>query len=84
MATLISPISTQALTLLTAGWDIDKIIEYTTLSRSQIYAIAQKAKKEGFQPKINHTILAEYCEDSPKSGRPKKTTPEKKETVRKC
>ena len=74
----------QALTLLTAGWHIDRIVEYTTLLRSQIYAIAQKAKERGFQPEVDHIILAEYCEDSPKSGRPKKTTLEKEEAVRKA
>ena len=71
----------QALTLLTAGWHVDKIVEYTTLSRPQIYKIAQKARERGFQPDVNHIILAEYCEDAPRYGRPTVATPEQQTII---
>ena len=60
----------QALILLTTEWHVNKIIKYTTLLRPQIYKIAQKARKRGFQPDINYIILAEYYKDVPRSSKP--------------
>ena len=52
------------LALLTAGWKVEEVTEFTGISRSQLYDIKKKAKKRGFDPKISPVILAMYVEDA--------------------
>ena len=67
----------QALTLLTSGMPVLAIEAITSISRSQIFRIRQKALTAGYNPAISPAILLIYVEDAPKSGRPSKVTPEK-------
>ena len=58
------------LALLTAGWKVEEVTEFTGISRSQLYDIKKKAKERGFDPKISPVILAVYVQDAICSGRP--------------
>jgi hypothetical protein len=67
--------------MLENGIPIDKISSDTGYHRRTIFKIQQKARSRGFDPSKDSRILLAYVEDAPRSGRPKKTTPEVEEEV---
>ncbi len=71
----------QALCMLENGIPMDKITHDTGYHRRTVFKIQQKARARGFDSSKDSRILLAYVEDAPRSGRPKKTTPEVEEEV---
>ncbi len=71
----------QALTLLQKGVSMEEIMKDTGYARSSIYAIQKTAKARGYDPSKDTRILLSYVEDAPRTGRPKKCTPQVEEKV---
>ena len=71
----------QALTLLQKKTPILEIMADTGYSKGAIYEILKKAKQRGYDPEKDKKVLIAYVEDAPRSGRPKKCTPEVEEEV---
>jgi transposase len=71
----------QALTMLQNKTPIAKIIEATGYKERNIYRILKTAKERGYNPDKSKTLYLSYVEDAPRSGRPKKATPEVEEQV---
>ncbi|KAJ9497098.1 hypothetical protein H2202_007254 [Exophiala xenobiotica] len=64
----------QALTLHSIGWTTAQIAAYTKIPERSVRAIAEKARKRGFQPQKDPRILDYFVEDGYKPGRPKEIT----------
>ena len=71
----------QALALLSVKTPMAEIIEKTGYTESTIYKIRKKAKSRGYDPSKDEKILLAYVTDAPKTGRPKKCTPEVEEAI---
>jgi transposase len=78
----------QALALLEAGIKMDRIIEITKISRSQIYRYRKKAKEAGYVGENDLRLKIEYIDDRKRkwkaSSKGLKMTPEVIEAVTTC
>jgi transposase len=71
----------QVLTLLQKKTPIAQIIAETGYKERNIYRILKTAKERGYDPDKSKTLYLCYAEGAPRSGRPKKITPEVEEQV---
>ena len=71
----------QALALLQVNTPISQIIEKTGYQKRNIYRILKTAKERGYDPSKSSILYLSYVQDAPRSGRPKKVTPEIEEEV---
>jgi transposase len=60
---------------------VKEITKTTGFNKSTIGRIEKRAKERGYTPEKSQTILMAYVEDAPRSGRPRKITPEVEEVT---
>ena len=53
----------------------------TGVSTRSISALKIKARQRGYDPAVSRVLKVEYIEDAPRSGRPKKVTPEVEQAI---
>ena len=71
----------QVLSLLQTKTPITEIIERTGYKERGIYKVLKRAKERGYDPSKSTILYLSYVEDAPRTGRPKKITPEVEEQV---
>ena len=71
----------QALALVEHGIEAKIVQEVTGVSTRSISALKIKARQREFDPVVSRVLKVEYIEDAPRSGRPKKVTPEVEQAI---
>ena len=71
----------QAFALAEYGVPTKKVADLTGLSMRSVTRLKQTARQRGYDPETSMILLTKYVEDAPRSGRPKKITPEQEKAV---
>ena len=71
----------QALALVEHGIAAKMVQAVTGVSTRSISALKIKARQRGYDPAVSRVLEVEYIEDAPRSGRPKKVTPEVEQAI---
>ena len=71
----------QALALVEHGIAAKIVQAVTGVSTRSISALKIKARQRGYDPAVSRVLELECVEDAPRSGRPKKVTPEVEQAI---
>ncbi len=69
----------QALALIEEGVAVDRVTTVSGMSKASIYRLQKTARARGYDPTVSRKLKDEYVQDAPRSGRPKKLSPEQEQ-----
>lgn len=71
----------QALALIEEGVPVDRVTTVSGMSKASIYRLQKTARARGYDPTVSRKLKDEYVQDAPRSGRPKKLSPEQEQQL---
>jgi transposase len=71
----------QALALIEEGVPVDRVTTVSGMSKASIYRLQKTARARGYDPAVSRRLKDEYVQDAPRSGRPKKLSPEQEQEL---